>query len=279
MKKLATLGPKGTYSESASLKYINECKIPYEIEYFSSIKQVLNSVGVSSDIAILPIENFSEGFITLVLDHLINSKLNIVSEILLPIQFSFVSNVEDLTKVNQLFVQFVAEGQCSEFIDTLPNVNIFSTQSNIESLNRLVEKPINTAAIVPSDSFDHTQYNTVVKNVNDYTNNQTRFLALSKEPITVDPNSCTDWKTSLVVFDDLDRLGLLAEVLTSFASRKVSLTSIISRPTKVEFGQYNFLIDIQGHFTDSAVAEAIDEINTMAKVKNMGSYPVAKLCL
>ena len=277
MNKLATLGPKGTFSGSASLKYINECNTAYEIEYFSSIKQVLNSVGVSSDIAILPIENFSEGFVTLVLDHLIQSKLNIISEILLPIQFSFVSNMADLTKLEQLFVQFVAEGQCSEFIDTLPHGKIITTQSNIESLNKLVEKPINSAAIVPSDSFSPSQYNTVVDNVNDYKNNQTRFLVLSKEQLSVDVSSRSDWKTSLVVFDDFDRLGLLAEVLTSFASRKVNLTSIISRPTKVEFGQYNFLIDIQGHATDQAVADAINEINYIAKVKNMGSYPTAKL--
>ncbi|GAC17170.1 prephenate dehydratase [Paraglaciecola arctica] len=279
MNKLATLGPKGTFSESASLKYITENKTSHEIEYFSSIKQVLNAVGDSNDLAVLPIENFSEGFVSIVLDHLINSRLTIVSEILLPIQFSFISNTVDLTKIEELFVQFVAEGQCSEFIDTLGTTHITSTQSNIESLNRLIDKPINSAAIVPSDSFVHSDYNTVVENVNDYKNNQTRFLALSKERIAVDINTHSNWKTSLVVHDDHDRPGLLAEVLTSFASRKVNLTSIISRPTKVEFGQYNFLIDIQGHFADQAVAEAIAEINKVAKVKNMGSYPAAKVYL
>jgi prephenate dehydratase len=277
MNKLATLGPKGTFSESASLKYITENNTPHEIEYFGSIKQVLNAVGDSNDIAVLPIENFSEGFVSIVLDHLINSQLTIVSEILLPIQFSFISNTVDLTKIEELFVQFVAEGQCSEFIDTLANIKITSTQSNIGSLNRLLDKPINSAAIVPSGSFVHSQFNTVVENVNDYKNNQTRFLALSKERIAIDINAHSNWKTSLVVHDDHDRPGLLAEVLTSFASRKVNLTSIISRPTKVEFGQYNFLIDIQGHFADQAVAEAIAEINKVAKVKNMGSYPAAKV--
>ncbi|MDU0356424.1 prephenate dehydratase domain-containing protein [Paraglaciecola aquimarina] len=278
MNKLATLGPKGTYSESAALKYIQSTNSQYEIEYFGSIKKVLNSVGVSSDIAVLPIENFSEGYVSLVLDHLIDSDLSIVSELLLPIQFSFVSDTADLTAIDRLFVQFVAKGQCSEYIDGLDNTQIITTQSNIESLNRVLQEAGNCAAIVPSGSFDPTTFKHVVENVNDYKNNQTRFLALSKYRSQVDDvQANTHWKTSLVVFDDHDRPGLLAEVLTSFASRQVNLTSIISRPTKIEFGQYNFLIDVQGHYREQAVAEAIDEINKIAKVKNMGSYPAAKV--
>lgn len=272
MNKLATLGPKGTYSESASLKYLETCEELHEIEYFGSIKKVLNSVSASSDIAVLPIENFSEGFVSLVLDHLIDSDLTIVAEILLPIQFSFVSNTPDVTKIEQLFVQFVAKGQCSEFLETLTKANIVSTQSNIESLDMQVKHPDFSAAIVPSDSFEPAHYSTVVENVNDYKNNQTRFLVLSKKRRANNFNARANWKTSLVIFDDHDRPGLLAEVLNSFASRKVNLTSIISRPNKVEFGQYNFLIDVEGHCKETALSDAISEINKVAKVKNMGSY-------
>ena len=225
----------------------------------------------------MPIENFSEGFVSLVLDHIIDSDLRIVSEVVLPIQFSFVSNTMDVSKIERLFVQFVAKGQCSEYLEILPNIDIVTTESNIESLNMVVSKLNNSAAIVPSDSFDPTGFNTVVENVNDYKNNQTRFLALSEYQRAVDIGACQSWKTSLVILDDHDRPGLLAEILTSFASRKINLTSIISRPTKVVFGRYNFLINISGHFKDQAVLEAIREISHIEKVKNMGSYPVAKI--
>ena len=261
----------------ASLKYIESCKEAHDIEYFSSIKKALNSVGDSCDIAVLPIENFSEGFVSLVLDHIIDSDLSIVSEIVLPIQFSFVSNTRDVSKIDRLFVQFVAKGQCSEYIEALTKTDIISTESNIESLNMVIREPENSAAIVPSGSFDPSGFNTVVENVNDYKNNQTRFLALSKDRRAIDINICSNWKTSLVILDDHDRPGLLAEILTSFASRKINLTSIISRPTKVVFGRYNFLIDINGHFEDQAVLEAINEISHIAKVKNMGSYPAAEI--
>ncbi len=276
MNKLATLGPKGTYSESAALKYIYANDEAYEIEYFGSIKKALNSVGDGCDLAVVPIENFSEGFVSLVLDHVIDSDLKIVSEIILPIQFSFVANTRDASKINRLFVQFVAKGQCSEYLETLGDIDIITTESNIESLNMVMSDPENSSAIVPSGSFKLNEFNTVVDNVNDYKNNQTRFLAFSTVSREVDTSIGTNWKTSLVILDDHDRPGLLAEILTSFASRKVNLTSIISRPTKVEFRRYNFLIDISGHSEDESVLEAIKEINLIAKVKNMGSYPTAK---
>ena len=277
MIKLATLGPEGTYSESAALKYIDSCDEYHKVVYFCSIKKTLASIGESCDIAVLPIENFSEGFVSLVLDHIIDSELSIISEIILPIQFSLVSNIIDVSKIDRLFFQFVAKGQCSEYIDTLSNLDIISTESNIESLNMVVNESANSAAIVPSDSFNSEEFNTVIENVNDYKNNQTRFLVLSKGLRAIDINPLLNWKTSLVIIDDNDRSGLLAEILTSFALREINLTSIISRPTKITFGRYNFLIDINGHFEDVGISEAINEINHIAKVKIMGSYPAAEI--
>jgi len=226
---------------------------------------------------VLPIENFSEGFVSLVLDHIIDSDLYIISEFVLPIQFSSVTNTREVSNIDRVFVQFVAKGQCSEYLDTLGDVDIVSTESNIESLNMVVSNPENSCAIVPSGSFNPDEFNGVVENVNDYKNNQTRFLAFSKIRREIDTNIISNWKTSLVILDDHDRPGLLAEILTSFASRSINLTSIISRPTKVEFGRYNFLIDINGHSEDVSVSEAIKEVSLIAKVKNMGSYQAAEI--
>lgn len=277
MNKLATLGPEGTYSELAALKYIRSKNEAYDLKYFGSIKRVLSSVGDDCDLAVLPIENFSEGFVSLVLDHIIDSDLTIVSEIILPIQFSFVTNASDISKVTQLFVQFVAKGQCSDYLEKLDDVDIISTESNIESLNMVINGLDNSSAIVPSDSFKRDEFITVVENVNDYINNQTRFLVLSKNRRDTKASLISNWKTSLVILDDHDRPGLLAEILTSFASRNINLTSIISRPTKIEFGRYNFLIDVSGHSEDKSLSEAIREVSHIAKIKNMGSYPAAEI--
>jgi len=129
-----------------------------------------------------------------------------------------------------------------------------------------------SSAIVPAGSFDPRDFTIVHENVNDYENNQTRFIVLTAQQ-DFDP-IVQPAKTSLVVRDDNDHPGMLSSILTSFSNRDINLLSIISRPTRKEFGKYNFFIDINGHANDIEVSEAIREIGRSNKVKVLGSYPV-----
>ena len=273
MKKIATLGPIGTFSDSASQKYLAGQDIAHQIEYFDSIKLALNAVGQSCDIGILPVENFSEGFISLVLDHLLDADLRIMAEIRLPIRFSLVSNTADKQAIKQLFVQFVAKGQCSEFIGSLADVEVESTESNIESLVRVQQGAGHCAAIVPYNAVVPGAFPLVLDDINDYQNNETRFLVFSKEESLATKQANTEYKTSVIVMDENDHPGFLGEVLLSFSSRKINLTSIMSRPTRQTFGKYHFFIDFDGHVDDAAIASALAEIKVNCKVKVLGSYP------
>lgn len=276
MRTIGTLGPKGTFSDIATQKYIDESSQEYEVKYFKSIKSTLLSIGEYCDYGILPIENYSEGFVSLVLDTISESKLFITGEILLPIQFSFVSNVSDIKQINKLFVQFVAKNQCSEFIESLENVEIVTTESNITSLENLKLSPMSSVgAIVPVNSFSDDEFKNIYENVNDYCNNQTRFLMFSSEPEHVAKTDRVRYKTSIVVFNDQDRPGLLESILTPFSKRNINLTSITSRPTKKKFGLYNFFIGLEGHLDDLNVKAALSEIGKNNRLKIYGSYPMA----
>ena len=44
MKQIAVLGPKGTYSDIACQKYINENNLDLEILYYPSILKVSNAI-------------------------------------------------------------------------------------------------------------------------------------------------------------------------------------------------------------------------------------------
>jgi len=275
MNQIATLGPKGTYSELATLKYIESQYGSYEIQYFNSIKKTLESVGNTCDFGVIPIENLSEGFVSLVLDLLAETNLTIVSEVILPIKFSFVSTAPVISEVDKLYVQFVAKSQCSDFISTLSNMDIVTTESNIESLDLVLKNAGLSSAIVPTSSYVSSQFNIEIDDVTDYENNQTRFIVLTDvkapEQSVIAPS-----KTSVVVLDDDDHPGLLSDILSSFSNRNVNLLSIISRPTRKVFGKYNFFIDIEGHINDAHIFEALEEIKHKNKVKILGSYPVAK---
>ena len=275
MVNIATLGPAGTFSELATKKFIKQKDEIYDIHFFPSIKSVLYEIGHSCEMGVIPIENFSEGFIALVLDELVELDLCIINEIMLPIEFSFVSLTENMIDIKELFVQYVAKGQCLDFIHSLGKVNIQLTESNIDSLQKCIKASSKAGAIVPSNSFDQSEFSLIYSKVNDYENNQTRFLALSKNytlPLDNDAN-----KTSIIVLDDDDHPGLLGEVLLSFSSRQINLTNISSRPTRKVFGKYHFFIEFEGSSNESNVAAALDEICKINKVKILGSYKAEKI--
>ena len=272
LKRIATLGPSGTFSDTATSKYIESQDNPFEVVYFPSIGSALKSIGSTCEFGVLPVENFSEGFIPIVLDQLVCSDLVIVGEVMLPIQFSFVSTTSVLSEIEQIFVQFVAKGQCGEFIESLNAIKIVITESNIESLDRVRCSPYKAAAIVPSSSVISNEFMAVIENINDYKNNQTRFLILSGNNDFSELSGEGEYKTSIIVLDDNDRPGLLGEILNSFSKRKINLTSIISRPALTAFGKYHFFIDFDGSIQDPLVSETLREIRQINKVKFLGSY-------
>ncbi len=276
MKKIATLGPEGTYSDVATQMYIKTTEA-HKIEYFKSIKAALNSIGDTCEYGVLPVENLSEGFVSLVLDHLLDVDLYITAELLLPIKFSYVSNSKKLEETERLFVQFVAKGQCSEFIEALDNVEVVTTESNIDSLNSVNNKAGINGAVVPDGVFIREEFELVIDNINDYNNNQTRFLVFSKSKKSDKKIFGKNYKTSIIVMDDNDHPGFLGEILSSFSKRTINLTSIISRPTKQSFGKYHFFIDFDGHINDSHVCDALEEISKICRVKIPGSYLRASL--
>jgi prephenate dehydratase len=276
MNRIATLGPPGTFSEKAANTYIRNFNKEWSIELFGSIKRVLKSIGKDCEYGVLPIENLSEGFISPVLDHLVDSNLVIVDEMLLPVSFSFVGNVSDIKHLKKLFVQFVSKGQCSEFVESLDNIEIVTTESNIESLEMASNESGACGAIVPSDSFRRSDFLLVRNNVHDFMNNQTRFVVLSDNRFTTKTQG-TDYKTSIVALDDNDRPGLLQSILLPFSKRGINLTSIVSRPSRQFFGRYHFFIDLEGHENDGGVRDALGEIHAINRIKVLGSFPRAEL--
>ncbi|MGB1238973.1 MAG: prephenate dehydratase [Pseudomonadales bacterium] len=280
MQQIATLGPAGTFSELACEKYLAQqvasgqisTRDETQIRYYGSIKTSLQAIGTDVSIGVLPIENLSEGFVSVVLDHLIDADLHIVAEIMLPIHFSLIAQCRQ-ADIETLFVQFVAAGQCTEFIDGLGGVKVVTTQSNMESLVLAREAGQRAAAVVPHHAVIADEYALHIANINDYPHNQTRFLAFADRAAQYQPALGEQYKTSLVVlFDDDDHPGYLEEMLRSFTQRGINLTSIVSRPTRQVFGKYHFFIDIDGHAQDLPIAQALREIAKLYKLKVFGSY-------
>ena len=273
---IATLGPKDTFSDLATKQYIKAIQTqnteqPTQIEYYATLSQTFEAIGKDCQLGVLPIENLSEGYVQVVLDKLLDTKLSVISELLLPIQFSFVGFCEDLSELTDLYVQFVAHGQCSEFINRLEGVKIHMTQSNIESLVLAKQQGKSAGAIIPQHALTQASDAILVNNdVTNYANNQTRFLVLCET--SQDRIQDKQYKTTLVVNNKQDCPGVLGHIVSAFALQKVNLTSIMSRPTRSQIGNYHFFIDVDGHQEDGHIAAALQQIQKQYAVTVIGSY-------
>jgi prephenate dehydratase len=274
MHRIAALGPENTFSEIAAKKYIERQAGIESIEFFPTIKRVIDAVGKRCAYAILPIENMIDGYIQQTLDLLLHSRLTIIDELLLPVNFSFVANNSSLDQVQRIFVQFATEGQCTEFLATIPEAQRITTQSNGESLQKVMHGEPYDAAIVPSHCLGIRSFPLVVGDIADYANNATRFIVLAEQENA--PNLAIAYKTSLVVMEGVDRPGMLTDILSAFSTRGINLVSIMSRPTKESMGKYHFFIDIVGYALDPSVQAALSEVRRCGNVKLLGSFPKAR---
>lgn len=273
MKKIATLGPAGTFSEIAAKKYITIMNENAEIKFYPTITKVFNAIGQECEIGIIPIENTLDGYVQLTLDLLAQTDLKIIKELVVPIQFSFVGKVLDINEVQKIYVQFKTQGQCYNFLEKLPNAKIITTESNGESFEKFKKGKLGEGAIIPKYILNRVEKNAFsMENVTDSEENETRFIVLSKSEEKYDADSI--YKTSIVVMDAEDnKPGELVKILNEFSERNINLTSIMSRPTKRALGKYYFFIDIVGNCKEEInVKSAIKKISKDNVVKILGSY-------
>lgn len=271
--KIAVLGPKGTFTDIATHKYIEALGLDAERHYYPTMRKTFSAVGTDCRYGVIPIENTLDGFVQIILDLLSSTDLKVIHEVVLPIRFAFVANCSKPEEVTTIHVQFKSENQCSDFLEEFYDVDIITTASNSQSYKNVLEGDSNVGAIIPMHMLgeDHS-FKTVVEDVADSMENETRFLVISKH-LNEEVDTDKQWKTSIVVTGDTDRPGLLGDILGLFSSNNINMRSIISRPTKSGLGNYKFFIDIDGCYQkDPEVRATIAHVLDKYQIKILGSY-------
>tara|TARA_Y100000996_G_scaffold296130_1_gene234407 strand:- start:3368 stop:4195 length:828 start_codon:yes stop_codon:yes gene_type:complete len=269
-KRISFLGPAGTYSEQAAQIWCGECDL-VSVDSIPDVAQAVNDGR--SEIGIVPIENSIEGGVTFTLDLLIHdSDLSICGEIVIPINHNLMSKNEiNYIDIKTVYSHPQSLGQCRQFLaSNLPNANLVASLSNSAAVEEMMNSPLNSAAISSDQAAKIYGAKILQKNVEDRSNNETRFIVLGKND---HPKTGND-KTSLCFEFQGDQPGILSESLTEFASRDINLVKIESRPNKKSLGRYVFLVDIEGHRSDQKVTQSINALSSkVAMIKILGSYP------
>ena len=251
--------------------------------------------------AVVPVENMLDGYVQRTLDLLLEKNVYIVDENQVAVQFSLLANAEKIEDIRKIYVQFKTNGQCRQFLHTLHDAEIVTTNSNMESYYKIQDEP-GTAAIVPHHVIQAGDVRVLAEDVTDAKGNHTRFIILRKGVFDVENPDLEKQLEELVsnekgldadadgtekaaeltrekvripvyIMPATDRPGILFDILRRFYDKRINLISIMSRPTKQSMGTYNFYIEIDC-LTErlEVVVETLRQIQVYNDVKILGAY-------
>ncbi len=265
---IAYLGPEATYTHQAAIRNFG---VSLDYRAMKTIADVFTEVERGdADYGVIPIENSTEGAVFHSMDMLVESDLHICSQVYLPIEHCLISQ-SPLGEIKEVHSKDQALGQCREWLRrNLPDAQLVDTSSTAHAV-KLAKSSRAVAAIASELAAELYTIPVVQRGIQDKADNVTRFLVVGKtQPGALGAGKD---KTSLV-FSLKDEVGALEKVLESFASRKINLSKIESRPSRRKAWDYYFFIDLVGHKEDSEVQAAFEELQSHCSfVKWLGSYP------
>ncbi len=264
---VAFFGPPATFSHMACIQHFGSSirMLPE-----NTIQDVFEAVERGkADYGVVPIENSTEGPVSLTLDMFIKSEAKIGAEIMTKISHDLLSRSGNAGEVQKIYSHPQALGQCREWLrKNFPHVSLEEAGSTAKAAQLAVEDP-KTAGIASSLAAHLYGLKVVASQIEDNLNNYTRFLVLGRQGAQRTGRD----KTS-VLFVVSHAPGTLFRVLQVFYEKGINLTKIESRPNKGKPWEYIFFIDFEGHATDPHVAQALHEVKGHVLFVNLlGSYP------
>jgi chorismate mutase/prephenate dehydratase len=264
--RIAYLGPEFTFSHQAVLARFGRSCLPVA---HPSIHDAINAVpGGQAHLALVPVENSSEGPIGETFDALVEGDLSVAGECYLLIRHTLLGH-STLDAVRVVYSHPQPLAQCRRWLrENLPAAELIPTSSSATAA-ALAAEDDERAAVAPLEAGQSKGLRVLAENVQDDAWNRTRFWIVGgPKPIPTGRD-----KTSLV-FATPHRAGALHAALTPFRDFGANMTMIHSRPLRGRSWEYLFFIDFQGHADIAGrLLDALRELCPMLKV--LGSYPEA----
>jgi prephenate dehydratase/chorismate mutase len=266
--RVAFQGEPGAFSEEAAIKLLGDQITLVPRPTFEALFSAIND-GVAGYI-LAPIENSLAGFVHACYDLLLDSNLNIISEIIIPISHCLIgcpgATFESITTVES---HPVALDQCRRFLGANPQIKRAPAEDTAGSVARVLAQGDPTRAAIAGRRAAK-QYGGVIlrEHLEDSSENYTRFLLLM-------PNGkYSDGADKLSMVIELPHhAGALHDALEPFARREIDLLKIEGRPVKGRPWEYCFYLDVRGSANDQEVLAALDDLRERrVEVRILGSY-------
>ena len=271
--RVAFQGERGAFSEEAAVKLLGE-----EITLVPrpTFEAAFTAIGDgAADYILAPIENSLAGSVHRSFDLLVDSPLNILAEVIIPIAHNLIAapgaKFEEITVVES---HPVALAQCEQFFSAHPRLKRIATEDTAGSVRDVVASGDRSRGAIAGRRAAEIYGGAILReHLEDNCENYTRFLLLSESAA-----SAEDADKLSLVFQLDHRPRALYNALEPFARRNLNLMKIESRPVHGRPWQYRFYLDLQASRRDSEVAAALRELESLVvELRILGSYPSAPL--
>jgi len=270
---VAFQGELGAYSEDAVRTFFGHPAEPLPCREFRDVGRAVTDG--TAQYGALPVENTLAGGVGGSLDVLLNTDLEVVGEVIVPIHHCVLgpagATLDGLTRV---LSHPVALAQCERFFAGRPGVEavaVYDTAGAAKEVARLGER--STGAIASRTAGARYGLDVLAEQVEDRPDNQTRFLVVARRgtPRPAGPVGANGRRTAIVL-ETANQPGALVKALQVLADRGINLSKLESRPTG-EPWSYRFFIEIDGDAASPEAHNALEEIRRRARsVRVLGSY-------
>ena len=266
--RVAFQGEPGAFSEEAAVKLLGEEITLVPRPTFESLFAAVEDK--SADYILAPIENSLAGFVHACFDLLLDSNLNIIGEVIIPISHYLIgcagSSFDTITAVES---HPVALDQCRRFLAANPQIERIAAEDTAGSVARIVARGDRARAAIAGRRAAEKYGGVILRaHLEDSSENYTRFLLLSPEqdfPKDADKLS--------IVIELPHQPGALHSALEPFARRGLDLLKIEGRPVKGRPWEYCFYLDVRGSSADSEVIDTLSELRRgRVETRILGAY-------
>lgn len=268
--KVAFQGEPGAYSEQA----LREAMPGAESVPAPVLRDVFELLaGAEVELAVVPIENSQAGSINetydLLLEH--SDTLRVRAEHELRVRHCLLATPgSELGRIRRAYSHPQALAQTALWLRDR-GIQAVAYHDTAGAARWVAEDADpETAAVASSTAAEVYGLDVLAESIEDNKTNRTRFLVVGRTPVPAGP---AEGKTSLV-FSTANRPGALYAALGCFASRRINLSKLESRPSRGEGWEYVFYLDCAGWATEQPLAEVLQTLGReTAWMKVLGSYP------
>ncbi len=268
--KIAYQGVPGAYSHIAAKSvYPNQ-------EYISclSFEEAFTKTSEGeADFAVIPVENSNAGRVSDVHFLLPQTGLHIINEYFLRIEHQLLGLPEaKLSDIKTASSHPQALAQCSQFLKKNNIQPIQRIDTALSCQDILHNQDTSQAAIASALAAEIYKLKILVPNIENATNNTTRFLIMSPQE-TIPEDNGGRFITSFI-FKTRNIPAALYKTLGGFATNGINITKLESYLLNGKFVSAQFYAEIESHPARQSFKNAFDELKFYAEDWHiLGSYP------